>query len=497
MSRQTLVNFQNFILATRDSGYKSTSSALAELVDNAIEAGADRIEINIKKLEDAVVEQYELTVSDNGSGMDADELNIALQFGGSSRFNSRTQYGRYGMGLPNSSLSQCRRVEVITWNTPEACYYNYLDIDEVVEKKLNNLHRPKKMAYADALLQSRSGTIVHWKKCDRFSFKYLKSLQKHILNELGRIFRYSLWRGVEILVCGEKVTPFDPLFVGSGLNLQGGEPFGNELVYQIKVPGEETKISEVRIRFIELPVHLWAKSSNEDKKRNQIIKRAGVTVIRNEREIDYGWFFMGDKRKENYDDWWRCEISFQPELDELFGVTHTKQEIKQSEALNQILCPALEQTAKTLNARVRQKFTDLKKTEPIVHSRQSLERTDVYLPGLKTDGDEAYLEQLAEKFKGFDYTIKVEKRTGHPFFEVQTKDNRLELNINEEHPFYLQLFRPLSQRKVSNPADFMKLLEMLIFAAARSEATFKGTQEESVILKFKTEWGANIKTFMS
>jgi hypothetical protein len=206
---------------------------------------------------------------------------------------------------------------------------------------------------------------------------------------------------------------------------------------------------------------------------------------------------MGDKRKENYDDWWRCEISFQPDLDELFGVTHTKQEIKQSEALNQILCPALEQTAKTLNARVRQKFIELKKNEPIVHSRQSLERTDVYLPGLKANGGEEYSGKLAEKFKGFDYTIKVEKRPGYPFFEVQTMDNRLELNINEEHPFYHKLYRPLSQRKVDNPADFMKLLEMLIFAAARSEAIFKGTQEESAILKFKSEWGANIKTFMS
>ncbi len=28
------------------------------------------------------------------------------------------------------------------------------------------------------------------------------------------------------------------------------------------------------------------------------------------RESDYGWFFMGPKRKENYDDWWRCEVAF-------------------------------------------------------------------------------------------------------------------------------------------------------------------------------------------
>ncbi len=55
------------------------------------------------------------------------------------------------------------------------------------------------------------------------------------------------------------------------------------------------------------------------------------------REIDRGWYFMGGKRKENYDDWWRCEISFDPSLDELFGVTHSKQEIRPTEALTSIL----------------------------------------------------------------------------------------------------------------------------------------------------------------
>jgi len=498
MSRQTLVNFQNFILATRDSGYKNTSSALAELVDNAIEANATKIEIQIKKVADTGIEQYELTVSDNGCGMPPTELNLALQFGGSSRFNSRKEYGRYGMGLPNSSLSQCRRVEVTTWTANDSCYHNYLDVDEIIEKNLTSLHQPKKVHHSGSLLNSPSGTIVHWKKCDRFSFKYLKSLQKHILNELGRIFRYPIWRGVEILVCGDAVTPFDPLFIGLGLNLKGGEAFGDQLVYQVKVPGDDTKTSEVKIRFVEIPVHLWAKLPNEEKKKHQIIKRAGVTVIRSEREIDYGWFFMGDKRKENYDDWWRCEISFQPDLDELFGVTHTKQEIKESETLLQILSPALEQTTKTLNGRVRQKFIDLKKSEPIVHSKQALERTDVYLPGLKTEGKNQYLENdFITKFKGLEYEMVIDNNIEDRFFEVATVNNKLQLSINSNHPFYHQLFKPLSEKKINSSTEFIKLLEILIFAAARSEASFKGSTDEEAINKFKNEWGANIKTFMS
>ena len=80
-----------------------------------------------------------------------------------------------------------------------------------------------------------------------------------------------------------------------------------------------------------------------------VSKGAGVSIVRAGREIDHGWFFMGGKRKENYDDWWRCEVRFEPSLDELFGVTHTKQQVYPSAAVLDILTPDLEQAARALD----------------------------------------------------------------------------------------------------------------------------------------------------
>ena len=54
----------------------------------------------------------------------------------------------------------------------------------------------------------------------------------------------------------------------------------------------------------------WYSLSNEEKNARGIAKNAGVSIVRAGREIDCGWFFMGQKRKENYDDWWRCEVRF-------------------------------------------------------------------------------------------------------------------------------------------------------------------------------------------
>ena len=105
-----LVAIRSFIQATRDSGYKSTSAALAELVDNAFEAEASSVEIEL--VESPVTGEKRVIVTDNGGGMSPSTMQLALQFGGSTRFNSRRGAGRYGMGLPNSSLSQTRRVDV-------------------------------------------------------------------------------------------------------------------------------------------------------------------------------------------------------------------------------------------------------------------------------------------------------------------------------------------------------------------------------------------------
>ncbi len=55
-----------------------------------------------------------------------------------------------------------------------------------------------------------------------------------------------------------------------------------------------------------------------------IVGGGGVSVLRAGREIAHGWYLMGSKRKENYDDWWRCEIEFEPVLDEHFGITINK-----------------------------------------------------------------------------------------------------------------------------------------------------------------------------
>ena len=128
----SIVAVDKFIQATRDSGYKGTPSAVSELVDNALQAGATDISITLTADEDEDQHPLVLSVLDNGSGMDALTLRTALRFGGSTRFDDRRGLGRYGMGLPNSSFSQAKRVTVHSWSSCDGdVLRSYLDIDEI------------------------------------------------------------------------------------------------------------------------------------------------------------------------------------------------------------------------------------------------------------------------------------------------------------------------------------------------------------------------------
>ena len=116
---QPIVAIQHFIEAVRDSGYKSTSFAIAELVDNALEASADLVDVNVTTGSERSSQR--ITVIDDGTGMDPEAMQLALQFGGSTRFNSRRGMGRYGMGLPCSCLSLARRIDLYSWQKPTPC----------------------------------------------------------------------------------------------------------------------------------------------------------------------------------------------------------------------------------------------------------------------------------------------------------------------------------------------------------------------------------------
>lgn len=514
----SIIALDKFIQATRDSGYKGTYSAISELVDNSLQASAKHVRIKVFIGQDNPRYPIQMAVMDDGCGMDKRTLRQALRFGGSSRFNDRNGLGRYGMGLPNSSLSQAKKVEVYTWKNKDKVLYSYLDVDEIAKGELTEVPEPKQRKLPDIFSKGirKSGTLVLWSDCDRLSNRRIQTICNKLSLSLGRIFRHFIWNGVEIYINGKLVKPVDPTFQFEQSGNGCATVFGEPIFYEIAAPssnGSPTKTGKVTVTFTELPVHRWHTLPNEEKRRRGISNGAGVSIIRANREVDFGWFFMGSKRRENYDDWWRCEIRFDPILDEAFGITHTKQQIRPQEFLNEILIPDIETMAKALNSRIRQSHINLKATERSLDAEQTaIEKEKLLKPLPKTSSKEDYeaiIKQISKQYqrikietdspnKGeMKYCIREAKMKDTTFFCFAIKNGYFILVINPEHPFYKKIYAPLVDESKQTAKDLRCRIDLMLLAAARAEALASKKTEREALKKYRQNWSDTLATFLN
>ena len=509
----SIVAVEKFIHATRDSGYKGTPSAVAELVDNSLQAGATSISVSLKVEEAEENRPIILSITDNGCGMDSATLRTALRFGGSTRFNDREGLGRYGMGLPNSSLSQAKRVTVHTWSSRcGPVLTSYLDLDEISTGGLTEVPKPTRVDRPDFVNGYDSGTAVTWSRCDRLDNKRISTITRKLLMILGRQFRHFLWDGVSIKVNGDAVQPVDPLFLHTNALFSGATQFAEELVYEVAAnPDDPSRTGMVNVRFSELPVALWSKLSNECKRARGIAKGAGVSIVRAGREVDYGWFFLAGKRRENYDDWWRCEIRFDPVLDEAFGITHTKQQIRPRPHLIEALSADLEATARALNGRARNAHLNAKITERFGKSETRAREKDQMLtplPPKPRQRDKRVLDALGKKLvhtesaKGdsgglTEYQILPTALSETTFFNYARDEGRMVLILNPDHPFHKFVYKPLLESDRPSDETLRSQIDLLLLASARTEALVEDEDALKIAEQLRAGWSDALATFLN
>jgi hypothetical protein len=488
-----LVADHNFVLATRDTGYRSLAAAVAELIDNAIQAHASEVHVVVR--EERLVQadgragdrQLTISVLDNGRGMNRDGLWKAVQFGGTERFNDRSGFGRFGMGLPNSSVSVTRRLEVYSWRSGRTVLHTYLDIDEVAHRLIRGIPEPKNRRLPPwaARIAGRSGTLVVWPRCDRLDYKKASTVSEKLRAPLGRMYRRLIWGGLRILINGEVVAAKDPLFCHPTSEAGGGSAYGLPLTYEIGVPGGR-RSSTVTVRFTELPVDKWHRWTNENKRAGGIVGGSGVSFVRAGREIDYGWKLFGGKRRENYDDWWRCEVLFEPDLDELFGVTHSKQGVSPIPYLRSILEPDMEATARVLNARVRVAFEGIKRAAP----SEAAQRATLQERWLPPAAPPAKMHGIRG---ALGYAIVQAAIPGPGFFDVTERQGVVRVTINTDHPFYERLYAPA----VADPTGHQRFaIECVLLAAARASVAVLGETKSNVVNKYREAWSDALAAFL-
>ena len=302
----------------RSVGY-SLESALADLIDNSISANAGQVEIQFRPFDDPYI-----AILDDGRGMSPAELDIAMQYGSRSPLDARDEkdLGRYGLGLKTASLSQCRRLTVITARDgvlSARCW----DMDVVAERAAWIVLIPegaelKKLPHVDELQQRNHGTIVLWQKLDRLLAgessveDALGQKIDHARSHLAKVFhRYiSGERGLRRLAISinqNQLPAFDPFL----LDYAATQHLDEE---SFLVEGRKVVVKPFILPHISklAPTELELAGGEHDLRSQQ-----GFYVYRNRRLIIWGtWFRLA--RKDELSKLARVRVDIPNSLDHLW-----------------------------------------------------------------------------------------------------------------------------------------------------------------------------------
>ena len=156
----------------RAIGY-TLSTAVADIIDNSIAAGAKNIWI----LKTWNGEESSFCIKDDGCGMNANEAIQAMRPGSVNPLVERkaTDLGRFGLGLKTASFSQCRRLTIYSHKKNYAKAAWTWDLDYVGHSKKWELLQWMPLEYSDVLDDVKTGTAVIWTELDRIIPKGVKT----------------------------------------------------------------------------------------------------------------------------------------------------------------------------------------------------------------------------------------------------------------------------------------------------------------------------------
>lgn len=327
----------------RDVGY-SFESAIADLVDNSIAASATAIfvQMNFEGVHSTI------TVSDNGTGMDSNQIEEAMRFG-SKRNYSFNELGRYGLGLKTASLSQCRRltVETITDSSLEPLALT-LDLDFIEatdqwailnnseELSIEDLHRAVHGTHGTRVIWSKLDRVLPTKSADGgWARRRFQRLEQTLVTHLGMVFHRfldpSYVNPVRIYVNGSEVAPWDPFAISECKTIEYSSS-------SFEILHEETA-GVVALKTYILPSRDDFSSSSAFENAagpSKWNKQQGLYIYRANRLVQWGGW-SGIRAIDEHTKFARARLDFDTNLDEAFNINVAKMRVTIPSELRKML----------------------------------------------------------------------------------------------------------------------------------------------------------------
>ncbi|WP_226664450.1 ATP-binding protein [Microbulbifer aggregans] len=446
-------NPEYLIKSIAEQGY-SLESAVADLIDNSISAGADQVEIlvNIES------EPFGLMLADNGDGMTEKELREAMQFPSNSpeAARNRSDLGRFGLGLKTASFSQTRRFTVLSKKKDENSYHaRTWDVDVLKdngwkliinnEQEIKEIHKKYinlSEQYLNGFENFTPNTIVYWSGLYKYE-QYvdeknrIAALKKEItevtsehLEIVFHRFMERKKRSLQIRINNKRLSPFSPFPVHEK-DFRPVEPlkrrFGNDA---IKIEG-----------FI-----LPSRSIDESKEANNIwttnyrslMGMEGIYVYRCDRVILFGgWnrLIKSGPRLQLA----RLRVDIGNGADNVINLNVSK---------SQVIIPH-----------------DLKKG------------FEEYITALKSEAEKEYFNRNIKRFNG------IKDKNKEEIFVKKSSNKGVLLEFNDEFPLIKELKMGLDGSDLSKFLVLMKMINCQVnkIRHINEDRTFSGIAENDGI----------------
>lgn len=285
--------------STRSIGY-SFESAIADIIDNSIAKDATEVYVNFSSNSP----QY-LAIIDNGTGMSIGELELAMTYGSRSSLEKRDSrdLGRFGLGLKTASLSQCRKLTVVSKKNGDVNAASW-DIDHII--KCNDWatiwyspNEIKELPFSEELYNCDSGTIVIWQQFDRIADasqnpqkvfdEKISRARNHVALVFHRFMDFeNINKRLRIYFNGDLIEPIDP-YLRSNFATQ---PLPEQT---IRLDGAAIKVKPYILPFS-------SKVSAEERRKLgdlcDLRSNQGFYIYRNKRLIIWGTWFRLIKIQE-------------------------------------------------------------------------------------------------------------------------------------------------------------------------------------------------------
>jgi hypothetical protein len=339
---EVIPSARRLIRSLRDMGY-DFAAAVADLIDNSIEARATLVAVDIEFDGD----DSWVRIADNGRGMATAELKEAMRYG-AERDYEEDDLGKFGLGLKTASMSQCQRLSVasrVSKDRADIAAFCW-DLDHIDKSNRWEILPLDRNGLGPAIrepLKETPGTVVLWQRLDRilgfkhpygeFARKRLLSMCRELEEHLGMVFHRFLAgearsRRFKILVNGNAVEPWDP-YARNEPHTQRLQPVTLPVEQDGKVLGDvviEPFVLPHQDQFSSSLAH--GKSSGPRKWNRQ----QGFYIYRANRMIQSGgWSNM--RTIDEHLKLARVAISYPTKLDEAFKINVAKMRVQLPQTL--------------------------------------------------------------------------------------------------------------------------------------------------------------------